>query len=320
MLARRGFLGLMAGALVPAAGLAPRFALADTAAAAPAIVATTGMIADAARALTGLPVTALIGPGMDPHGHRPTRNDILTLSRADLVLWHGLNLEAQFADLMAGLSQKASVLAVAETLPADLLLADPAYPDRPDPHIWFDPALWSQATLAMEPALSVFASDVAARGAEYRASVDAMARYAKEVLGTIPVSSPLLITAHDAFAYFGRAFGLEVEGVQGISTDSEAGLSRIAELVDLLVDRQVPAVFVESSVSDRALRALIEGAAARGHTVRIGGELFSDAMGPEGSYEGTWVGMMDHNATTIARALGGTAPERGASGRLAANG
>lgn len=317
MLARRRFIGLMAAALAPGLTLAPRQALA---AGTPAIVATTGMIADAARALTGLPVTALIGPGMDPHGHRPTRNDILTLSRADLVLWHGLNLEAQFAKLMEGLSQKATVLAVAETLPADLLLSDPSYPDRPDPHIWFDPVLWGRVTEAMEPVLAGFAPDVAARAAAYRAEVDAVAAYAKSALDTIPDGSRLLVTAHDAFAYFGRAFGLEVEGVQGISTDSEAGLSRIAELVDLLVDRQVPAVFVESSVSDRALRALIEGAAARGHTVRIGGELFSDAMGAEGSYEGTWVGMMDHNATTITRALGGTAPERGASGALAANG
>jgi len=310
MLARRTFLGLMAGAL------APRLALADT----PTIVATTGMIADAARALTGLPVTALIGPGMDPHGHRPTRNDILTLSRADLVLWHGLNLEAQFARLMTGLAQKSTVLAVAETLPAELLLADPDYPDRPDPHIWFDPALWSRVTEAMEPTLAEFAPDVAANGAAYRESVTAIGFYANKVLSTIPTESRLLVTAHDAFAYFGRAFGLEVEGVQGISTESEAGLSRIAELVNLLVDRRVPAVFVESSVSDRALRALIEGAAAKGHTVRIGGELFSDAMGPDGSYEGTWFGMMDHNATTIARALGGEAPERGALGVLGSDG
>ncbi|MDR7123888.1 zinc ABC transporter substrate-binding protein [Pseudotabrizicola sp. 4114] len=310
MLARRTFLGLMAGAL------APRLGLADT----PAIVATTGMIADAARAMTGLPVTALIGPGMDPHGHRPTRNDILTLSRADLVLWHGLNLEAQFAKLMTGLAQNATVLAVAEALPADLLLSDPAYPDRPDPHVWFDPGLWSQVTQAMEPTLAPFSPDVAAKAAAYRASIDTIGTYAKDVLATIPAESRLLVTAHDAFAYFGRAFGLEVEGVQGISTESEAGLSRIAELVNLLVDRRVPAVFVESSVSDRALRALIEGAAAKGHTVRIGGELFSDAMGPEGSYEGTWAGMMDHNATTIARALGGEAPERGAMGMLGSDG
>ncbi|WP_205518728.1 metal ABC transporter solute-binding protein, Zn/Mn family [Pseudotabrizicola algicola] len=310
MLGRRGFLGVMAG------GLLPISARADT----PAIVATTGMIADAARALCGLPVSALIGPGMDPHGHRPTRNDIVTLSRADLVFWHGLNLEAQFARLMPDLAQTRPVLAVAETLPAELLLSDPAYPDRPDPHVWFDPALWAQATEGMEPLLAAFAPDVAARGAAYRAQIAEIATYARQALDTIPAEARLLVTAHDAFAYFGRAFGLEVEGVQGISTESEAGLARISELVDLLVARRVPAVFVESSVSDRALRALIEGAAARGQQVRIGGELFSDAMGPDGSYEGTWVGMMDHNVTTITRALGGTAPERGAQGRLAADG
>ena len=310
MLMRRTFLGLLAAAALPHRGFAST----------PAIVATTGMIADAARALTGLPVTALIGPGMDPHGHRPTRNDILTLSRADLILWHGLNLEAQFAPLIADLSQKTATLAVAESVATDQLIADPEYTDRPDPHIWFDPTLWSAATQAMEPALAPFAPDVAERGAAYRAQIAEVASYATQVLGSIPENSRLLITAHDAFAYFGRAFGLEVEGVQGISTESEAGLSRIAELVDLLVDRQIPAVFVESSVSDRALRALIEGAAAKGHTVTIGGELFSDAMGPDGSYEGTWVGMLDHNATTIARALGGQAPERGATGNLGAAG
>jgi manganese/zinc/iron transport system substrate-binding protein len=310
MLSRRLFLGGGAAAALPHTGIA----------ATPLIVATTGMIADAARALTGLPVTALIGPGMDPHGHRPTRSDILALSRADIVLWHGLNLEAQFADLMADLAQRSTVLAVAEALPRDRLLANPEYPDRPDPHVWFDHSLWSDVTQALEPVLAPVAPDVATRAAAYRAEIAAMAEYAATRLATIPQDMRLLITAHDAFAYFGRAFGLEVQGVQGISTESEAGLARITELVDLLVARQVPAVFVESSVSDRALRALIEGTAARGHDVQIGGELFSDAMGPEGSYEGTWVGMLDHNATTITRALGGDAPEAGASGRLGAVG
>jgi manganese/zinc/iron transport system substrate-binding protein len=300
----------LAATLLPHAGRA----------AAPAIVATTGMIADAARALTGLPVMALIGPGMDPHGHRPTRTDILALSRADLVLWHGLNLEAQFADLMAGLSGKTTVLAVAEALPAASLIASPDYPDRPDPHVWFDPALWGQVPDVLLPVLAPLAEDVAGKAAAYRDSIAAMGAYAAGVLATIPPESRLLVTAHDAFSYFGRAFGLEVAGVQGISTESEAGLSRISELVNLLVSRRVPAVFVESSVSDRALRALIEGAARQGHTVRIGGELFSDAMGPEGSYEGTWAGMLDHNATMIALALGGTAPERGANGLLGAAG
>ena len=128
----------------------------------------------------------------------------------------------------------------------------------------------------------------------------------------------MLVTAHDAFSYFGRAYGMEVLGIQGISTESEAGLSRIRDLVDTLVERKISAVFVETSVSDRNMRALIEGAAARGHEVRIGGELFSDAMGEPGTYEGTYPGMIDHNVTTIAGALGGTVPARGMDGKLAA--
>jgi manganese/zinc/iron transport system substrate-binding protein len=130
----------------------------------------------------------------------------------------------------------------------------------------------------------------------------------------------VLITAHDAFGYFGRAYGFEVHGIQGLSTESEAGLAEIERLVRLLVERRIAAVFVESSVSERNVRALLEGAAARGHTVRIGGQLFSDAMGAPGTYEGTYVGMIDHNVTVIARALGGTAPPRGMHGRLASVG
>jgi manganese/zinc/iron transport system substrate-binding protein len=152
--------------------------------------------------------------------------------------------------------------------------------------------------------------------ADQQARMAALDTYSRDILASVPEATRVLVTAHDAFGYFGRDYGFEVLGIQGISTESEAGLARIGELVDVLVDRKVSAVFVESSVSDRSMRALIEGAAAKGHEVAIGGELFSDAMGPDGSYEGTYIGMIDHNVTTIARALGGTAPERGMTGRL----
>ncbi len=150
----------------------------------------------------------------------------------------------------------------------------------------------------------------------YLIKVNELARYTTEVLSTVPVESRVLLSAHDAFNYFGNAYGFEVTGIQGISTESEAGLQRIAELVDLLVDRDIRAVFVETSVSDRNIRALIEGAAAEGHEVIIGGELFSDAMGEPGTYQGTYIGMIDHNATTIATALGGQAPQSGMQGLL----
>jgi len=308
-LTRRGLLGGLAA--LPFAARA-----ATASGTAPVIVATTGMVADLARALTGGPVQAIMGPGMDPHGYRPTRSDILALSRADIILHHGLHLEAQFTDILQELAPRKQVLAVAEAIPKDLLLADPAYTDRPDPHVWFDPTLWQHAATAVAATLTEAGFDTTAKAATFASTVTALDLYARETLATVPEDSRVLVTAHDAFEYFGRAYGWQVEGIQGISTDSEAGLARIGELVDLLVTRRIQAVFVESSVSDRAMQALIEGAAARDHYVSIGGELFSDAMGPDGTYEGTWPGMIDHNITTIALALGGTAPERGMQGKL----
>jgi manganese/zinc/iron transport system substrate-binding protein len=153
-------------------------------------------------------------------------------------------------------------------------------------------------------------------GDEYRRDLDELHAYARDTIGNIPSDRRILVTAHDAFGYFGAAYGLEVMGVQGLTTESEAGLGDINNLVNILVESQIAAVFAETTVADRALMAVIEGAASRGHEVRIGGELFSDAMGPSGTYEGTYIGMIDHNVTTIARALGGSPPPGGLNGRL----
>jgi manganese/zinc/iron transport system substrate-binding protein len=223
-------------------------------------------------------------------------------------------------DFLADLAARKPVAAVAEALPRDLLLAHDQYPDRFDPHVWLDPALWSRVSEEVARALLSVAPDlpVEANLEPYKAELAALRAYADEVLATVPEEGRVLVSAHDAFGYFGRAWGFDVQGIQGISTESEAGVARIEELVSLLVERDVKAVFVESSVSDRGLRALIEGAGAQGHEVAIGGQLFSDAMGPEGTYEGTYLGMIDHNVTLIARALGGEAPERGRLGLLGA--
>ena len=169
-------------------------------------------------------------------------------------------------------------------------------------------------TAARPEAAALFAANTDS----YLARLESLGTKARAALLSVPEPARVLITAHDAFGYFGRRHGFEVLGIQGISTESEAGLNRIGELVDLLVARKVGAVFVETSVSDRNIRALIEGAAARGHDVRVGGEVFSDAMGPDGTYEGTYLGMIDHNITTIAGALGGDVPARGMDGRLSA--
>jgi manganese/zinc/iron transport system substrate-binding protein len=288
-----------------------------------AVVATTGMIADAARSVGGdlVSVRAMMGPGVDPHAYRQTRSDIVAMADADLVLWHGLYLEAQMEEFLAQLARDRTVVAVADSLPRDLLLAHDDYPDRFDPHVWMDPDLWGQVVGGVRNAL------VAARPSEegvFRSAAEAhlaevarLADYSRQVLGSVPPEARVLLTSHDAFNYFGRAYGYDVVGIQGISTESEAGLQRMAELVDLLIARNVRAVFVESSVSDRNIRALAEGAAAAGHEVTVGGELFSDAMGADGTYQGTYIGMIDHNVTTIARALGGDAPAGGMQGKLA---
>ena len=296
--------------------------VATTAVAQTKVVATTGMIADTARAIGGdrADVDALMGPGVDPHAFRQTRSDIVALTQADLVLWNGLFLEAQMEEFLLGLGARKPVVAVAETISAERLIAHDDYDGLADPHVWMDPGLWAEVARVVHDALVEVDPDgaglYAANLERYTEELVDLSRYADRVLGTVPPSARMLVTAHDAFNYFGTRHGFEVMGIQGISTESEAGLRKIEALVALLVERDVRAVFVETSVSDRNIRALIEGAAARGHDVNIGGELYSDAMGPSGSYEGTYLGMIDHNASTIAAALGGDVPTRGRLGQL----
>ncbi|MEM6372138.1 MAG: zinc ABC transporter substrate-binding protein [Pseudomonadota bacterium] len=285
-------------------------------------VASTGMIADLVRRIggTGVEVQALMGPGVDPHAYRQTRSDIVDMTRADAVFWHGLYLEAQMEAFLLDLARKRPVHAVAESVDTARLIASDEYADRFDPHIWMDPDLWVRCVPAVVRALTALRPKgqemFEANAAAFVAEAEALSAYSREVLDKVRPEARVLLTAHDAFAYFGAAYDFEVMGIQGISTESEAGLNRISTLVDFLVARELPAVFVETSVSDRNIRALIEGAAAQGHTVTIGGALFSDAMGPEGTYEGTWLGMLDHNVTTIARALGADVPATGRLGLL----
>jgi len=288
------------------------------------VVATTGMIADAARQVGGdlVEVKALMGPGVDPHAYRQTRSDIVAMTRADLVLWHGLYLEAQMDSFFHDLARKRNVVAVAEALPRDKLRRHDSYADKFDPHVWMTPVLWRGVVTEVQRALTATrpegAATFAANAKAHLADLDRLAIYAERSMAGVPAGNRVLMTAHDAFGYFGAAYGVDVLGIQGISTESEAGLNRISALVDTLVTRQIGAVFVESSVSDRNIRAVIEGATARGHQVQIGGELFSDAMGETGTYEGTYIGMIDHNVTVIAAALGADVPGRGMDGKLSA--
>lgn len=286
------------------------------------VVATTGMITDAVREIGGerVEVDGLMGSGIDPHSYRQTRSDIVAMTRADLVLWHGLYLEAQMEEFLQRLVKRQTVVAVAEGLDRDRLLGHEDYDDKRDPHVWMDPALWADVVATVRDAMIEARPDLETtfrkRATDYIERIEQLGQWATGVTSSVPSEARVLLTAHDAFAYFGRAYDFDVIGIQGISTESEAGLRRIRDLVDLLVEREIAAVFVESSVSERNIRALVEGAGSRGHEVRIAGTLYSDAMGPEGSYEGTYIGMIDHNITTIVRALGGEAPVGGMQGRL----
>ncbi len=286
------------------------------------ITCTTGMVADIVREVAGdkAQVTNLIGPGVDPHLYQATRSDIAVLLKADVVFYSGLMLEGKMADALVKVGRKRPVYAVSELLDESRLLEPPEFAGHHDPHLWMDVALWKQCAQMVARKLAEFDSTNAehyrANFDRYAGQLDQLDAYARTVLGSVPQESRVLVTAHDAFNYLGRAYGFEVRGIQGISTESEAGIEDINRLVNLLVERRISAVFVETSVPDKNVKSLIEGAGARGHTVVIGGNLFSDAMGPPGTYEGTYIGMIDHNVTIIARALGGDAPPKGMSGRL----
>ncbi|MGP1345065.1 MAG: metal ABC transporter solute-binding protein, Zn/Mn family [Phycisphaerales bacterium] len=287
------------------------------------VVATVGMVADMVRAVGGdrAEVVGLIGSGVDPHLYSATRSDVGRLMDADVVFYNGLLLEGKLTDaLIRAAGSGKRVVAVTEGLGESELLSPEGVEGLHDPHVWMDPSLWSRCVGVVRDAMIAHdpggAEAYRANAEAYVAELVALDAYAERVLGTVDEGQRVLVTAHDAFGYFGRRYGFEVVGIQGLSTESEAGSRDIELLVDLLVERGIGAVFVESTVSERNIEAVVSGAAARGHRVVIGGELFSDAMGAAESYEGTYVGMIDHNVTVIARALGGDAPAGGMSGRL----
>lgn len=288
------------------------------------IVTTCGMVTDIVRVVAGdkAAVKGLMGEGVDPHLYKPTRDDIAALVKADMVFYSGLMLEGRMTDAFLKVARRGTpVFAVTELLDEKFLLEPKEFAGHTDPHVWMDVQGWMQAVQVVGRSL---AESDAPNAAYYLKNAEAhVARlaeldaYAKKAMASIPSERRVLITAHDAFNYFGRAYGIEVRGIQGISTESEAGVADINKLVDFLVERKIPAIFVESSVSDKNIRALVEGCKSRGHAVRIGGSLFSDAMGAPGTYEGTYIGMIDHNVTIIVRALGGEAPAGGFQGKLA---
>lgn len=275
----------------------------------PTVVATTTIVADLVSQIAGerVAVESLMGAGIDPHSYRPTPRDADRLARADLIVASGLHLEGKLAELLERISRRKPVVFVAEAVDASSRLEAAA--GIPDPHVWFDLSLW---TAGIDPTVAALAELVpdegpafADAGERYRTALLAAHQETLTQIAAIPDEQRVLITAHDAFRYFGRAYGIEVVGVQGVSTESEAGLADINRLVDLLVERHVPAVFVETSVPDRSVRAICEGAASRGHTVTTGGRLYSDALGEPGSGAETLLAATAANVQVICTALTG---------------
>jgi manganese/zinc/iron transport system substrate-binding protein len=273
------------------------------------VTATIGMITDVAQTIAGdhAEVRGLMGPGVDPHLYKATQGDLEKLTSADLILYNGLHLEGKMADVLVQMARRVPTVQVTEAIPHDLLREPPEFAGQYDPHVWFDVQLWSRAADRIAVALSEADPDNAA---EYRKNADAymeqleeLDAYAREQIATIPKEQRVLVTAHDAFGYFGRAYDIEVMGLQGISTAAEYGLQDLTNLVDVIVARKIKAVFVESSISPKSIEALVRGVEDKGGVITVGGELFSDAMGPAGSPEGTYIGMVRHNVDTIVDAL-----------------
>jgi manganese/zinc/iron transport system substrate-binding protein len=273
-------------------------------------VATTGMIGDTVAAVGGdnVEVVSLMGPGVDPHLYKASAGDVGRINEADIVFYNGLHLEAAMSDVLTK-TKTVETVAVGDAVPEDRRLRPPEFEGQFDPHVWFDVELWSRVVERVRDALVELDEKNAS---SYRENADAhlerlaeLHEYVKTRAAGIDVSKRVLVTAHDAFNYFGRAYGFEVRGLQGISTASEAGAADVRELAAFIAQRRIPAMFVESSVPPRAIEAVRAAVRANGFEVAIGGELFSDAMGDAGSKEGTYVGMIRHNIDTIAHALGG---------------
>ncbi|HIA26568.1 MAG TPA: manganese transporter [Planctomycetes bacterium] len=275
------------------------------------VVCTIGILGDITAVIAGerAEVSSLMGPGVDPHLYKTSPGDVRKLLGADLILHCGFHLEGRMSEVLKRVGSQRDTVAVCEEVPRDRLVILEAEGSLPsiDPHLWFDVQNWMEVCRIVKRTLSridpIGKPGFEKRCSEYLEELSLLDREVLSLLATIPRDHRVLITAHDAFGYLGRAYDLEVIGVQGLSTDSEASVATINRLVSQISRRKIPAVFVETTVSQRNIEALIEGCQARGHPLRLGGKLFSDALGAGGTPEGTYVGMIRHNARVITEGL-----------------
>jgi manganese/zinc/iron transport system substrate-binding protein len=274
------------------------------------VTTTIGMITDVVREIGGehVEVTGIMKAGVDPHLYKASEGDIGRLDQADIIFYNGLHLEGKMIEILEKMAEDKPTVAVSGNIgESELRQGDPSLGTAHDPHIWFNVKHWMSAAEVIRDELSALDPEhkdaYKANADAYLAKLSELDDYARTQIATIPESQRVLVTAHDAFGYFGDAYGIKVRGLQGISTASETGTRDVTDLRDFLVGNKIKAVFVESSVSPEAINAVIQGAKEKGHTVVIGGELYSDAMGDEGTEEGTYIGMVRHNVDTIVNAL-----------------
>ena len=273
------------------------------------IVATTGMIADAVKNVGGdaVQVKALMGPGVDPHLYKASEGDVTRMMNANIIFYNGLHLEGKMTEIFEQMQKRIKTVAVAEAVPDERLISPPEFEGAHDPHIWFDVALWQIAVEKIRDELaaadSLNAPLFQENAAKYLAGLAELDAYAKSEIQKIPPEKRILVTAHDAFNYFGIAYGMEVRGLQGISTAAEAGTGDVQKLAEYIVKKQLPAIFVETSVPKRYIEALSAAVRSRDFDVQIGGNLFSDAMGAPGTPEADYIGMVRYNINTIVNAL-----------------
>ena len=275
-------------------------------------VATIGMIGQVAERLGGecVAVTTLMGPGVDPHLYRASARDVATFQKAEVILYAGYSLEGQLGEVLAHLSETRPTVSVSEAgIDEDQLIHVQGGAYSVDPHLWMDVSLWSRILPAIVTTLSdarpECAADIADNADSYADEMAALDEWIKASIATIPEAQRILVTAHDAFNYYGRAYGIEVAGIQGVSTETETGVADIRAMTDVVVERGVPAIFIESTINPRTVQAVIDAAARRGQEVSIGGQLYSDAMGEAGTADGTYLGMLYANTRHIVEALDG---------------
>jgi manganese/zinc/iron transport system substrate-binding protein len=278
------------------------------------VVTTVGMLTDVVEQVGGdrVRVEGLMGPGVDPHLYKASEGDVRRLERADAIFFVGLHLEAKMADVLERIGDRRLSRACGEGIPESRLRRPAAFDGQFDPHVWFDVALWRGCVEEVRDRLAeadpAHAATYRANAERYLAELTALDAEVRRTTATVPRERRVIVTAHDAFGYFGRAYGFEVVGLQGISTAAEAGARDVDELAAFIATRRIPAIFVESSVAPRTIEAVRAAVRARGFDVQIGGALYADAMGSAGTPEGTYVGMVRHNVRTIVSALGGQAP------------